>query len=356
MIAWLLVAVALIFTLPCNAQGLRGVGPEHMPFTEWQDNLAAEERQLKLKLDEVDNSKLGILDPRCIPTLESLERVLDEQGKDDERAQTLRRLLKAQQTMHGPETEDLGDVISTLRMLANCLDEKKPAEAQRFLLEAMRIAETDKTTPAWMFSTLKLELSLVALNLGRLDEAERLSLEAIAMTQRNNREWFDEYHLFDVYRRCKRWDKALRLSDEALRKAQKKGDPDLVFGALVAIAETQCDKKDDAALLRVYRNFENYRRSHPQAAPQSLLSRMANALAKRKLYEQAWSMRSAELSYRSSHRYFDWDSLRGEEKATRRLANLVRQRPDSQAEYTYLKRWADAVAAMMQKVSKVGAR
>lgn len=355
MIAWLLVAVAFVFTLPCDAQGLRGVGPEHMPFTEWQDQLATEERQLKLKLVEVDGSKLGILDPRCIPTLESLERVLDEQGKDDERAQILRRLLKAQQTVHGPETEDLGDVINTLRMLANCIDEKNPAEAQKFLLEAMRIAKTDKTTPGWVFSTLKQELSVLALNLGRLDEAERLSLEAIAMAK-HNREWSETYQLLDVYRRCKRWEKALRLNEEALAKAQKKGDTDMVFGALADIAETQCERKDDAALLCAYRNFENYRRSHPQAVRQSALLQMANTLAKRKMYEQAWEMRSAELSCRNSHRYFDWDSLRGEEKATRRLANLVRHRADSQAEYTYLKRWADAVAMMMQKLPKVGTR
>jgi tetratricopeptide (TPR) repeat protein len=355
MIVWLLVAVALIFALPCDAQGLRGVGPEHMPFTDWQDQLAKEERQLKLKLVEVDGSKLGVLDPRCIPTLESLERVLDEQGKDDERAQILRRLLKAQQTVHGPETEELGDVISTLRMLASCVGEKNPAEAQKFLLEAMKIAKTDKTTPAWVFSTLKQELSVLALNLGRLDEAERLSLEAIAMSKRNH-EWSDTYHLLDVYRRCKRWNNALRLNDEELRKAQKKGDTEMVFAALVDIAETHCERKDDSALLRAYRNFEKCRRSHPQAAPQALLSRMANALAKRKMYEQAWIMRSAELSRKTAHHYFDWDSLRGEEKATRRLANLVRQRPDSQAEYTYFKRWADAVATLMQKLPKIGAR
>lgn len=323
--------------------------PEGMSSRQWQDDLLNTEIALRKKLEVIYRAPMGTLDPRYIPLLQDLERVLDDQDKDGEREIVLRKLIRAQKEMHGPETDGLQDLTESMWMLGCALIDKQPNESKKLYSELLQICKSDKECPPRLIYYYMIELVEAEIKLGNTGEAERLCYAARAFAKRNHVEdELTESKLLEASLKSKSYSKAAQMLNARMRQK-----PKAYSATLLQLAEVYCVARNDAALLDTYHKYQLYRKTHQQADEQ--LAGMAKVLAKRRMFDEAWQLRKCEIAQRNLKYYLD--EPREEAKAVGNLARVAQKRRSaSQAECKYLKSWSDALFRKVKEQELADAR
>lgn len=325
---------------PCNAQGLRGMPPEDTPIWVWQDNLLAQEKSLKHKLEEIYRAPLKTLDPRYIPTLISLESVLDEEGKVDEHVRVLRQLLKAQKELHGPERTGIGDEIETMCRLGHAVETMGPSESEALFEEALSLALGDKELSGYSVYFCMIDLASARIRSKRFAEAERLCFQARDFAKRRKLDSADwEAKLLETYCKSKSYEKAKHLLNLPSQNNQ--------VGTLLSLAKVQLDFGDAPGLLQTYRKYRQATRLRGNLW-------FAESLAACHFYDEAWQERRDLIAQKDLEHYMD--DARKELKTVGRLARLPSMASSKAGlEKRYLIRWASTLAMRIQKQERVNA-
>lgn len=123
-------------------------------------------------------ARLGNEHPTTLNYRNNLAQSLRRQGKFDEAAPIYREVLDIQRRTLGPQARS---TLTTLNNLGvNLMQAQRPAEALPLLTETLS-GLTAIGAPEWMIGASKTYVGECKLDLGQLDDAEKLLLEAYTL-------------------------------------------------------------------------------------------------------------------------------------------------------------------------------